>query len=908
VSETLHPSLEGLDDCGCCTGTTSEVPAVIRNAEGLDRIAYRSGTHAEFKRSMLAALSEADRAPLHGLATRADDDFTVALLDAWATAADVLTFYQGRLAHESYLRTATEQGSVLRLARLIGYEPKSGVAAAAWLAFRLEEAPGAPPRVTIPAGVKVQSVPGQGEKPQTFETGEAIEARVEWNAMRPRVAARRAIQAGDLCLYLRGTVTQLQPGDVILIVGNERDHTPGDARWSARVLVAVTPDTDRDLTVVTFNKPLDAGRVPQVGVRVFALRQRASLFGHNAPDPALITKPDGTALGTWPGFENVGPTIELDSAYPKIVAGSWVILVGGLRGTNLYKASNVSFPSLSSFGISGKATRIKPDTADGLDFFQRRETIVYAQSEPLAVADPPLTACPGAVSNGIPAVASGTLQPVQGTQVTLDRQVAEIPAGRTLIVTGKRLRALVTWDSSPLTLTDDTGTRSEVLVPEGTLIVVSPPVVAPGGGVIWRLRHDDGFDGMLATTAADLVLVGAREDDADVSERVTVASCAGSPTEITFQGAGLRNLLDRATVTIAGNVAPATQGETVEEVAGSGDATRAFQAFTLRQAPLTHVRVDTPSGMASTLEVRVDNLLWREVRSLYRRDPDERVYVARLGDEGKTTVHFGDGRTGSRLPTGQQNVRLRYRKGSGLEGMVRAGQLTQLLTRPLSVREVSNPLPAEGADDPESLADARQNAPLTVTTLDRVVSLRDYEDFARSYPGIAKALATWTWDGRERGVMLTVAGPKGAAVEAGGTVASSLVASLRGAGDPFVPLRVETYRPAFFEVGGTVRVHPDHEADKVLAAAREALRARFSFESRRFGQPVTIGEVLAAMHAVAGVVAVDLDHLQRTDHAEPLDPAPRLLAELPAGGAGEVEAAELLLLAPGSLGDLGAAS
>ena len=47
------------------------------------------------------------------------------------------------------------------------------------------------------------------------------------------------------------------------------------------------------------------------------------------------------------------------------------------------------------------------------------------------------------------------------------------------------------------------------------------------------------------------------------------------------------------------------------------------------------------------------------------------------------------------------------------------------------------------------------NAPLTVLTLGRIVSLRDYEDFARAFAGVAKALATWTWDGERQGVFVT---------------------------------------------------------------------------------------------------------------------------------------------------------
>ena len=40
----------------------------------------------------------------------------MALIDACACVADVLTFYQERIANEGFLRTATERRSVLELA------------------------------------------------------------------------------------------------------------------------------------------------------------------------------------------------------------------------------------------------------------------------------------------------------------------------------------------------------------------------------------------------------------------------------------------------------------------------------------------------------------------------------------------------------------------------------------------------------------------------------------------------------------------------------------------------------------------------------------------------------------------------------------------------------------------------
>ena len=176
-----------LNTCGCCAGLDAETPLRIDNPPGLDTINYRVGVHARFKESLLAKLSSAGLPALAGLTTREDNDYTIALCDAVASTLDVLSFYQERIANENFLRTATERRSILELARLIGYELAPGVAASTWLAFSLQEVPGSPALaagpVTIPVGVKVQSVPGQDELPQTFETVEPVEARVEWNAI-----------------------------------------------------------------------------------------------------------------------------------------------------------------------------------------------------------------------------------------------------------------------------------------------------------------------------------------------------------------------------------------------------------------------------------------------------------------------------------------------------------------------------------------------------------------------------------------------------------------------------------------------------------------------------------------------------------------------------------------------------
>ena len=91
----------------------------------------------------LAVREDAGERPLADLATRASDDPSIALLDAAAVVADVLTFYQERIANDGFLRTAIERRSVLEMARAIGYELNPGVAATAYLTFTVEDAEGA---------------------------------------------------------------------------------------------------------------------------------------------------------------------------------------------------------------------------------------------------------------------------------------------------------------------------------------------------------------------------------------------------------------------------------------------------------------------------------------------------------------------------------------------------------------------------------------------------------------------------------------------------------------------------------------------------------------------------------------------------------------------------------------------
>jgi predicted phage baseplate assembly protein len=229
---------------------------------------------------------------------------------------------------------------------------------------------------------------------------------------------------------------------------------------------------------------------------------------------------------------------------------------------------------------------------------------------------------------------------------------------------------------------------------------------------------------------------------------------------------------------------------------------------------------------------------------------------------GKTDVLFGDGIEGATLPTGQNNIQAQYRVGSGLPGNVGAGSITTLVDRPLGVSGVNNPQAATGGQDAQSVSDIRSNAPLSVLTLGRAVSIIDYQNYAAGFAGIAKAYAIWIPSGPGRGVFITVAGAGGSALPTGNPTLSNLITSLHNFGNPLIPIHAVTFLETLFGLQADLKYDPSYDAAAVKAAVLAKLQQTYSFQARTFGQGASSDEVAALFQAVPGVVAVNVTNLK----------------------------------------------
>jgi predicted phage baseplate assembly protein len=348
--------------------------------------------------------------------------------------------------------------------------------------------------------------------------------------------------------------------------------------------------------------------------------------------------------------------------------------------------------------------------------------------------------------------------------------------------------------------------------------------------------------------------------DSNTTPPPTRAPLPGDKTHTFIKlAAQLAYCFKRATVKIYGNVVLATHGETRTETLGSGDGSKPLQQFNLKQPPLTFVAASNPSGVDSTLKVYVNDVQWRESKTLLGLNGKDRRFVTQTDDEGKTALIFGNGREGARLPTGIENVRAVYRNGIGKGGNVKAEQISLLSTRPLGAKEVINPLPASGGADKETRDQARKNAPLAVMALDRLVSVQDYEDFARVFAGIGKARAAELSDGRRQIVHLTIAGADDIPIETHSDLYRNLTTALRRFGDPYQPFRIELRELKLLVLSARVRIHPDYLWEKVEPKIRATLLDAFSFERRELGQDALLSEAISAMQSVIGVEYVDVD-------------------------------------------------
>mgnify|MGYP001089559810 FL=1 len=975
------------------------------NRAGLDAIDYRIGRHGDFLARVLHNLPRErvvdpatlmEKRPLAGLTSRAADDPTIALADAFSVTLDVLSFYQERIANEGYLRTALERDSMVELAREIGYELRPGVAASASLAFTVEDRDDPFRVVTVPTGTQVLSVPQQpDERPQTFETVAPITARAEWNdiALRTERAQHLAMfwdegkpRHGELCLLDLDSsfdFSAVEAADLIEItkanldrylavvpgldIGAALDDLIEDAALNPEIVPVIRGVFVDRIQLRGLGLSLRRGmRMIAVGVgklaqtRAFRIVEVSEDIGHQltevvlAPLVALPPAPKPlklkfmTALlpqakldirpiafnvntatrairrATWPG-NTLSSFIKLQ-AWPRVKLMLLFRFPREIEAPPLEQVSPGLVVLRQSTGFFGNAAKWK--------LLPKSRDEDGEEGPPEAY---PLDWEPGGKpvkiwtdSQGVSLTGEGENDQREPVDVLLEREIPEIVPGDWVLfenpnasqvralrvaavgtqsradfaLSGKATGLLLATENGDFTQGDkknlDLNFRTAIarvasqLLPLGGLPIVDP--IAAGTK---SLTLDGLYLDVIVGSA--ISIVGERADAPGLidGETLVIADVThvGGFTTLGF-AEGLSRSYVRTSLKANANVAPATHGEFGEEALGSGDALLAHQAFKLSRPQLTFVPAATDRGTATTLVVRVDGVAWSEVEALYDAGPDDQVYAVRIDDDGATRVVFGDGLHGKRLPTGSLNVTASYRSGMGVAGQVAEQSLTLLKSRPLGIRAVINRSPARGAAPAETLADARISAPQSVRVLGRIVSLTDYEDFARGFAGIGKARVAALRLGRRQVVHLSVAPRLEGVFDPADSTLRSLAEAIERRRDPSQRLFVAPHRQRYFQIAAKLAYDRRYRAEDVRAAVEAELLRRFGYDERALASAISAAEITAAMQRVPGVIYSDLDQLS---HFGTSEAAPATLTSVMSAGAARVVDAEAPTIDPAEL-------
>ncbi len=809
--------------CGTCAGCSAAAAS-----GGPDR-AFRF-RHAQLRARMMAQIAQVEvegQRPLAGLGTRALDDPAIALIDAQAACLHVLAWNAGRLGDDATIQRSEDRDALVALSRLLGYEPRPALSATTTLAFTLDDFPGSPGKAVIPAGTKVASLPAQDELPQTFETDLAIEARAAWNRLTPvQQPTPDSIKSGATSIWVAGVALPVRAGDhLLMLVG-------GACKLAIVTGTEQLPEKDRDRTRIDFVTRGDVDRdssVPALAAdEIVVLGARAAPFGATAPDARLMPK-GGTATDNnasdqplrWKDFKVGAPNdpehdrVDLDAVHPEAVKGRLAVFVAHFSKR---RKGVTKFHRFAAAGMIRKSQELSR-TDYGMS---AKVTRIRLRGIPLRKQD----AVPGAVTRGYfgPYVRETTIyletararlfrfdedRALPGDLSALDVPgVVELPAGRRVAIAGEA------WANGP---------------------------------------------GKAGTPCSEIAEISKVE--------IMKVAPASHFTRLHFVRP-LQRRYRSTTLTVNANCAPASHGETLAggaEILGSGAATALAPRFALARGPLAYVPADTPRGYAPALEVRVDDRRYDEVPMLYGQPEGARSYTVREV-AGRSEVQFA-----AHLPGGTYNVTARYRTGGGKAGLLGPGRLTSLLSPVLGVSGATNPLATEGGSDAAAAEELRAAAPRWVRSLDRVVSLADYETFAGDYRGVGKAMATELHDGMRALVLLTVADSALRPPASGSEIMTGLASALAKCAVPGRKVQVQGFVDYFVILSIKLATDAAVPREKVEAAVRAALATRFGRAHRRFGQGLHRSELLAVIQAVPGVRAAVIASWQRA-LADPFTP------------------------------------
>jgi len=823
-------------------------PVDIFNRPALPHIKYRVGSYAEIREALLRNL---DKTPgLSQWTHRGADDPGIALLEGASILGDILTFYQELYANEAFLRTAQWRESISDLVRLLGYRLSPGLGGNATFAFQIkgDEA------VTVPLNFPLKAEVEGLTKPADFETTEQIIAYPwlsNFNLYRRLFTPDIEIQTTEFYIFSPDqflTPIELKPNDRLLIA--EADNPSNPSRLTNPEIVII--DSVRELHGQKIYKI--KGNLKRLNsifkLTAFKLGRSFRHFGNNGPQK--VTKQPASVVST--AVVSGTTTTVTSPTIPELLHSFFRSLTDS--------TSSVAGPYTNSLGIPNMIKFCEPslshlefpldsdvkDLAAGTRFVI---TLPLFKDNSLSFVERTLVRTVNSVRS-----ATQTFGLVTGNTsiVTLNNQMNLTISGSNFYITDARQMVMEEVISPVMEIRAGFKETTDATDSKLYFFGTEPQALSLNDRRLYLLKS--GNEPVLATVTDVQVLAPS------VAERPLLRSVK---LDRDFTLADFPN--EKPAVAVYGNLVDATQGKTETSAPiGNGDNRLVFQTFKLSKTPLTYLisKSETPPEVPE-LEIYVNDRLWKRVSSFFGRDPDEEIYIIREDAENNSWVQFGDGVTGARLPSGVKNVVAKYRTGTGAFGELKPKTKVQAGKKLDDLDKIQMPQVAAGGSEPEDGANARDAAPGKIQSLDRLVSLQDFESEALGISGVTKAAAVWELVNNNPEVVVTVLMDTGRDNELE-EVRQTLAGYNKGRGPNRFPISVLKGLRRYVVVHATFGFDSTYLEENLKAEILKALGVNsgipnakddqsglFSLRQRRFGQREYATSIAGRVQQVKGV-------------------------------------------------------
>lgn len=251
---------------------------------------------------------------------------------------------------------------------------------------------------------------------------------------------------------------------------------------------------------------------------------------------------------------------------------------------------------------------------------------------------------------------------------------------------------------------------------------------------------------------------------------------------------------------------------------------------------------------------------WTLQESLAFSREGQKDFIIEIDEEDRATVIFGDGVFGA-IPPGGAVIKVTYRAGGGLHGNVAANTIQTIVNTPqlaLLGAKVTNPEPATGGADRETIEHAVMHAPSVFRSLRRAVTAEDYKALALDFKGVGKVRAEPTnWNT----VTLSIA-PEG-----GGQVSDVLKANLLAYFEDKRPLstiiEIEDVDYVKIYVTAEIGVQSYYSREDVKEKIKGAAGRLLAFDNVDFAQIIYLSKFYEAIEAIDGVEYVTITEFRR---------------------------------------------